>query len=159
MDDSRIKTAAELISALISPQAAEAAGVWAHVVGLWPTLVGEREAAHSRILDINNNLLLVEADHPGWIQILQFRQGELLKEVQKRFPSLNVRGIQFRLTQKGNKEVSLCQSLTECGKEKETAKAECDEETLSLAHVDPDLIQDETLRKALLCLRSAMDGK
>jgi hypothetical protein len=43
-------------------------------------------------------VLLVEADHPGWIQILQTKQAGLLQTVQKRYPELNVRGIAFTLS-------------------------------------------------------------
>ena len=30
---------------------------------------GEKLAAHSRIVDLKNNLLYIETDHPGWIQL------------------------------------------------------------------------------------------
>ena len=55
-------------------------------------------AVHSQIKELERGVLLVEADHPGWIQILQTRQGELLSAVQKKFPDLGIRGIAFRLS-------------------------------------------------------------
>jgi hypothetical protein len=55
-------------------------------------------AVHSRIKDLERGLLLIEADHPGWIQILQTKQGRLLSAVQRRYPELNIRGIAFRLS-------------------------------------------------------------
>jgi len=54
-------------------------------------------AVHSRIKEIEHGVLFVEADHPGWIQILQTRQTELLKEVSRRFPELGIRTIAFKL--------------------------------------------------------------
>ncbi|HSV56221.1 MAG TPA: DUF721 domain-containing protein [Magnetospirillaceae bacterium] len=101
MDDSRIRTAAELIAALISPKTAEAAGVWAGLTGVWPVIAGERAAAHTRVVDMDNHILAIEADHPGWIQILLMRRGMLLTDIQARFPALEVRGLQFRLSRKG----------------------------------------------------------
>ena len=32
---------------------------------------GRNLATHSRVVDFKNGILLVEADHPGWIQLLQ----------------------------------------------------------------------------------------
>jgi hypothetical protein len=45
-------------------------------------------------------VLIVEADHPGWIQILQTKQAELLLAVQRQCPRLDIRGIAFRLSRK-----------------------------------------------------------
>jgi hypothetical protein len=41
---------------------------------------------------------LVEADHPGWIQILQTRQKDLLDTLRRRFPDQHITGISFRLS-------------------------------------------------------------
>jgi hypothetical protein len=57
-------------------------------------------AVHSQIAELERGVLLVEADHPGWIQILQTRQREILAAVQRRFPQLDVLGIAFRLSRK-----------------------------------------------------------
>jgi len=55
-------------------------------------------AVHSRIKELERGVLFVEADHPGWIQILQTRQAELLLAIQRRCPKLDIRGIAFRLS-------------------------------------------------------------
>jgi hypothetical protein len=55
-------------------------------------------AVHSRIKELERGILLIEADHPGWIQILQTKQGRLLSAVQRRYPELNIRGVAFRLS-------------------------------------------------------------
>jgi len=55
-------------------------------------------AVHSRIKELERGILLIEADHPGWIQILQTKQGRLLSAVQQRYPELNIRGVAFRLS-------------------------------------------------------------
>jgi predicted nucleic acid-binding Zn ribbon protein len=55
-------------------------------------------AVHSRIRELERGMLLVEADHPGWIQILQTKQAELLSAVQRGYPELDIRGIAFRLS-------------------------------------------------------------
>lgn len=55
-------------------------------------------AAHSRIRELESGVLLVEADHPGWVQLLQTRQEELLALVQRRYPKLGIRAIAFMLS-------------------------------------------------------------
>jgi len=66
-------------------------------------------AVHSRIKELERGVLFVEADHPGWIQILQTKQAELLLAIQRRCPKLEIRGIAFRLSkepdQAGRKEL------------------------------------------------------
>lgn len=64
----------------------------------WKALAGEQLAGHSRIVELEHAVLLVEADHPGWIQILQMKEAGLLAAVQRRFPELTINGIAFRLS-------------------------------------------------------------
>jgi hypothetical protein len=55
-------------------------------------------AVHSRIRELDRNVLLIEADHSGWIQIFQTRQHKLLEDIRRRFPDLAIDGISFRLS-------------------------------------------------------------
>jgi hypothetical protein len=55
-------------------------------------------AAHSRIAELEHGILLIEADHPGWRQILQTKQSQLLNTVRRRYSELEIRGIVFRLS-------------------------------------------------------------
>jgi len=55
-------------------------------------------AVHSRIRELERGVLFVEADHPGWIQILQTKQAELLVAIQRSCPKFDIRGIAFRLS-------------------------------------------------------------
>jgi hypothetical protein len=45
--------------------------------------------------------LIVEAEHQGWMQLLQLDQDRILAEIQRRFPELEIRGIGFRLAKDG----------------------------------------------------------
>jgi hypothetical protein len=55
-------------------------------------------ADHSRLKSLERNVILVEADHPGWVQILQTKQRQILRDIQRRFPELAVTGISFMLS-------------------------------------------------------------
>ncbi|MDR0512777.1 MAG: DUF721 domain-containing protein [Treponema sp.] len=55
-------------------------------------------AVHSRIKELEHGVLFVEADHPGWIQILKSRQAELLLAVQTKYADLGIKSLAFRLS-------------------------------------------------------------
>ena len=97
MEDSRIKTASEVLSAYFDEEQLKRGGRYAEFFASWKYLVGEQLAAHSHIADIKNAVLLVEAEHPGWIQLLQLRQSVILDGIAARFPEFGLRSIAFRL--------------------------------------------------------------
>jgi hypothetical protein len=110
-------------------------------------------------------VVTVEVDHPGWIQLLQFRQARLLAEIQERFPALEVRALQFRLARKGGAvpsgEPGLPGARPEAGPESGTGRPEDPEDPRSKAplRLDPEAVGDEALRKALSGLRDAFEGR
>jgi hypothetical protein len=102
MGDSRIKDVSALLSAFFDAdhirKGEEAAGFFSS----WPQIVGPRLAAHSRIADVDKGILIIEAEHPGWIQLLQLRQSAVLEHISKRFPELGLRGVAFRLAMRNS---------------------------------------------------------
>ena len=74
---------------------------WAELVAeVWPHENPPSVAAHSRIKELERGVLLVEADHPGCVQILQTKQVEILSAVQKKYPNLEIRSITFKLSRR-----------------------------------------------------------
>lgn len=59
--------------------------------------IGEFLAAHSRIVDLKNGVLLIETDHPGWTQKLQFHKKYIMTCLKKAFPLLEINALAFRL--------------------------------------------------------------
>ena len=55
-------------------------------------------ASNSRIRELERGVLIIEADHPGWIQILRTKQTELLLAVQKKYPQMDIKKISFKLS-------------------------------------------------------------
>ncbi|MDR0638657.1 MAG: DUF721 domain-containing protein [Spirochaetaceae bacterium] len=56
---------------------------------------------HSKVRELDRQRLVIETDHPGWIQILQFRQRQLLAAAQRKFPALEIKKISFILMKAG----------------------------------------------------------
>jgi predicted nucleic acid-binding Zn ribbon protein len=96
-----MKRAGDLLSSFLDERFLKKARNYKDLFSSWEILTRENHiaaaASHSRIRELEGTLLLVEADHPGWIQILQTKQRELLTGIVRRFPDLTITGISFRL--------------------------------------------------------------
>jgi predicted nucleic acid-binding Zn ribbon protein len=63
----------------------------------WQKIAGETLAGHVHLVDVRNNTLIVEVDHPGWLQMLRLRQDAILEAARKAAPLVSVEGIRARL--------------------------------------------------------------
>jgi hypothetical protein len=122
MDDSRIKDVSALLSSFFDAEKLRQGEKYSDFFSSWAGFVGSRLAAHSRVADVNKGILIVEAEHPGWIQLLQFRQSSILEAVSKRYPEFNLKGIAFRLIEK--KGQTAATPKTEVGEELPEAAVE-----------------------------------
>jgi hypothetical protein len=99
-----MRKAGDLLSAIIDENMIDRARNYSELFHSWVRLTAKHGIAaaadHSRIRELERNVLLVEADHPGWIQILQTKSHKLLAELQTRFPDLALTGISIRLSRK-----------------------------------------------------------
>ncbi|GHU44461.1 hypothetical protein FACS1894190_15850 [Spirochaetia bacterium] len=62
------------------------------------TMTTDKVIDHSRIIDIQHNILLVEVDHSGWTQLLQTRQSKILKIIKRDFKDIQVNSLAFVLS-------------------------------------------------------------
>ena len=62
---------------------------------------GRNLAEHSRIIDLSNGILLIEADHPGWIELIQLHKKFILNGIKMEQPSLKIENLAFRLKGRG----------------------------------------------------------
>ena len=58
---------------------------------------GQNLIDHTRIVDLKNGVLLVEADHPGWITLLQMHKKFILKGMEMEIPGADISTLAFRL--------------------------------------------------------------
>jgi predicted nucleic acid-binding Zn ribbon protein len=63
----------------------------------WEKIAGESLATHARLIDVQKGVLLVEVDHPGWLQILQMRKAPLLEAARSAAPLADIVGLRARL--------------------------------------------------------------
>ncbi|GHU98182.1 hypothetical protein FACS189483_05850 [Spirochaetia bacterium] len=92
-----MRKAGDLLASFLDGEVLKRAQGYSDLTSSWKAIAGENIAAHSRIIELERSVLMVEADHPGWIQILQTKQKQLLNAVCRRYPDLLIAGISFRL--------------------------------------------------------------
>lgn len=63
----------------------------------WRAVVGEHLAAHAQPVDIRGHSLVIEADHPGWSQMVMMRRDRIMRELGRRFPELGITGLMVRV--------------------------------------------------------------
>lgn len=95
MEDSRVKKVSELLSSFFDGELAAKGEKYVEFSNSWRTIAGARLGEHSRPAEIRRGMLIVEAEHSGWIQLLQLHQEKILAEIQRRYPDLEVRGVAF----------------------------------------------------------------
>jgi hypothetical protein len=57
----------------------------------------KRAASHSRIVSIKNDVIFIETDHQGWIQILQTVQKKIISIINKNYPNISINTVAFLL--------------------------------------------------------------
>ena len=95
------------------------------VYSSWASIVGEKQAAHSKLIDIKHQTAVIEVDHPGWSQQILLNKKYILRNFQKSYPQLKVKNIsvivsshyetshQFGNTENSGKAVPDKQKVTE----------------------------------------------
>jgi len=92
-----VRSAGDILKLFLDRNTAEQADFYQQFFTGWQQVVGERIAAHSEVKDIQNGVVLVEVDHPGWIQMIQLKQAQFVETLKKKYPDLNIRGLRLQL--------------------------------------------------------------
>lgn len=93
--------------------------------------IGERLAGNTRVIDLKNGVLLVETDHPGWIQYLNMCKKFILKGLKMALPELKISTLAFRVA---GQNVSLSDSyddMVEKSKKEMAEKLDKEEKLLN----------------------------
>jgi len=64
----------------------------------WADAVGEKIASHSRVIDVDRGVVVVEVDHPGWSQQILFRKKSILSSLSRQFPGLEIKNLMLRVS-------------------------------------------------------------
>jgi hypothetical protein len=97
-----MKRAGELLSVFFDEKLLKKAKDYSDFFSSWARITEKSgiaaAAGYSRLKEFERGLILIEADHPGWVQILQTKEQRLLENTRRLFPELDIRGISFMLS-------------------------------------------------------------
>jgi hypothetical protein len=97
-----MKRAGEVLSALFDERLMKKAQGYSRLFAYWAEAVRKNGIAaaadHSRIRELERGVLQIEADHPGWIQILQTKETKILTDFRRAFPDLDISAISLMLS-------------------------------------------------------------
>jgi hypothetical protein len=100
-----VKRAGDVLSALFDEGFLEKAKSYSAFFSCWNDMMEKNgiPAAddHSRVKTIERGIVWVEADHPGWKQVLQTKESKLLFDFQYRFPDMGIKGLSISLCKPG----------------------------------------------------------
>jgi hypothetical protein len=166
MGDSRIKDVSALLSAFFDADKLRQGERYSDFFSSWPAVVGPRLAAHTHVADVDKGFLVVEAEHPGWIQLLQMRQSGILEDISRRYPELGLRGIVFRLSGQGSAQARAAAAGAEKAKrDGAAAESVTDEEPASreasaaVSTAEAERIDDPEFQAMMKSLKKTMQGK
>jgi predicted nucleic acid-binding Zn ribbon protein len=63
----------------------------------WKDIVGPALASHSRLADVDDGVLVVDVDHPGWMQMLALRRQAVLEAARRAAPKAHITGLRGRI--------------------------------------------------------------
>ena len=92
--------------------------------------IGAKLFSHSSLVDVKDGILLIETDHPGFIQLFRIHEMYILRGLKKIVPQLEIRCLSFRL--RGSKAVlsEIENEIKIYEKQKMENKFNCEEKTI-----------------------------
>ena len=73
------------------------------IISSWQEIAGQELSEHTRIKDIRKDTLYLEADHPGWLQILELKKRSVLGNINTLFPEKGITDIRISLKKSNNR--------------------------------------------------------
>lgn len=142
-----MRSAKELIEKIFDKDTANRAGMYTTLFGSWASVVGDRTASHTKIVELQGTVLLVEADHPSWVQIVQANSKKYLKALSKICPDLEIHAISLFCSHTLNKKPEL-----HYVKQEKIDRNEYQKESETILNT----VQDEELKRLLTRLEDAV---
>jgi hypothetical protein len=85
-----LKQAKDLLMAFLDETNMEKAKLYSSFFKAWPEVVGRDAADHSAVRDCKDGVVVIDVDHPGWMQTIYMRKKTILTRLKARFPQLGI---------------------------------------------------------------------
>ncbi len=121
-----MRKASEILKAIFDDEHIRITERYASLFDGWRKIVGEDIAAHSLVRDIDGKTLIVEADHPGWLQMIRLKERKILSSLRRKYPELEIRSIRIFVEQ-GRAQKPDSTSFHQSAPDDKTAKSDTNE--------------------------------
>jgi predicted nucleic acid-binding Zn ribbon protein len=69
----------------------------------WEDIAGPELGPRSRVVEVEDGVIVVEVDHPGWLQMLQLRKRALLEAARRAVPNGRLDDLRGRMGRAGGR--------------------------------------------------------
>jgi len=159
MANSPIRKASDLLASILPAESMDKTNMWSEFFRSWKFIAGERFCVHAKPVDVKNGIVIVEADHPGWIQLMQFEQNQMLKKFQNNFPELKLRGIAFKVKNEAPEAIKKSPEIQEEPDNEKQKAAQAKELKHSSVKEVLDTVQDPGFRSLLDSLAATLEDE
>lgn len=97
-DESSFTRAGDIIKSIFEKITPAKGEKYHEFSSVWTEIVDEELAFHVKPEDISNGVLLLRADHPGWIQKIKMKERDILSSVNGRYPELEIKKIKISVS-------------------------------------------------------------
>jgi predicted nucleic acid-binding Zn ribbon protein len=88
-----MKKASELIDQIFQSLNMEEHADTISLFQQWEQIAGSDIASHTRIHELEKQTLIIVADHPAYLQLLQMNKRRILKKIRSTYPELQIEKI------------------------------------------------------------------
>ncbi len=147
-----MKDVSELINLFIDKQQLDSSKSYSSFFRSWSSIVGEDLAAHSKVADILNGKLIIEVDHPGWMQMISMKKNSIMYKIRKKYSELGIKDLRIILRNGDSRDI-VKQNFDINSKKVDKPKQSVPKKTTS----DLSEIKDEKFKNLLEKLKTSID--
>jgi predicted nucleic acid-binding Zn ribbon protein len=92
-----VKRIGDLVRQFLEDRGWEAGDPYSPLFTGWKQVVGEPLARHSHLAEVEDGVLIVDVDHPGWLQMLSMRRQAVLEAARKAAPRARIEALRGRI--------------------------------------------------------------
>jgi predicted nucleic acid-binding Zn ribbon protein len=92
-----VKRIGDLVRQFLEDRGWDAGDPYSPLFAGWKKVVGEPLAGHSRLAEVEDGVLIVDVDHPGWLLMLSMRRQAVLEAARRAAPRARIEGLRARI--------------------------------------------------------------
>jgi predicted nucleic acid-binding Zn ribbon protein len=98
-----VKKAGDILREFLKKRGWSAEDPYAPLFRGWEDIAGSELGRRSRVVEVEDGVIVVEVDHPGWLQMLQLKKRALLEAARKAVPSGRFEDLRGRMGPAGRR--------------------------------------------------------